>query len=104
MAFERLDIIVERLVGRIVDTGELGVDAPAQPRKNADPEGPASATGLRQAGGREPGGASHERMNVTLRLISSRCEPTHSPTRSPTRRVGSHLVLAVDNLHHATPF
>jgi hypothetical protein len=97
MAWKAVGPVVKKVVDRIVDTGETGVAAPVVSRKNAEAEAPASVTGQRQ-GEEKPATASHERMNVALRLVSSRCKSAHDPRRAPPRRADFHLMLVVDNV------
>ena len=91
MAFERLDIIVERLVGRIVDTGEDATAiASLRPRKNAEAEAPAS------------GQVSYLPAN---KGHANRSMITASPTRRPSSAVVIDLsVYREQRRHHATPF
>ena len=90
MAFERLDIIVERLVGRIVDTGELGVDAPAQPPK----------------GTRAEARAKFFRETPPVKEVhTDRCMTTATTRARPRSAVVIHLsVYREQRRHHATPF
>jgi hypothetical protein len=62
----------------------------------------ASATEQRQ-GEEFPVAASHERMNVALRLVSSRCKSAHDPRREPPRRADFHLMLVWSDGHATAP-
>ena len=99
------DVLQSAVAKGIVDTGEVGIAVPTVSRKNAQSAKlRASATEPRQAGGENLNGASKTHMRPALRLVSSRCKPVHNPRRAPPRRTGFHLMLVVDNQHHATPF
>jgi len=102
MAWKAVGPVVKKVVDRIVDVGETGVAAPVVSRKNAEAEAPAKFTEQRQ-GEEKPATACHERMNVALRLVSSRCKSAHDPRRAPPRRADFHLVLVWSDGHAIAP-
>ena len=96
--FRTLGDVLQTAVARgMVDLGEPGVGAPSQPPKGTASAKPA-AKSYREVYPSPP------KRPVPKLVWSLRCKPTHVPSALPPRRVGFHLRLVVDNLHHATPF
>jgi len=104
MAWKTLAEALETAIAMGMESGEMGVDAPSQPKsaKSAGAEAPASVTGQRQASGEVVGPANAgegSRAPITMTgCMTTARRTTGLPTRSA-------VVIHLDmyrKRHHAT--